>query len=101
AAALSWGLGSYQFSRYKKSPRPVANLIIAGSAEVTRAQKTLASTTLIRDLVNTPAEDMGPQHLADVAQSLAKEFGAQFQEWAGDDLLKNNFPAIHAVGRAS
>jgi len=101
AAALSWGLGSYQFTRYKKSPRTAANLIIAGNEDVTRALKTLASATLIRDLVNTPAEDMGPQHLSDVAQSLAKEFGAQFKEWAGDDLLKNNFPAIHAVGRAS
>ncbi|MEP7156224.1 MAG: leucyl aminopeptidase family protein [Betaproteobacteria bacterium] len=101
AAALSWGLGSYQFTRYRKNPRVPANLLIAAGDDVARAQKTLASATLIRDLVNTPAEDMGPQHLSDVAQSLAKEFGAQFREWAGDDLLKNNFPAIHAVGRAS
>ena len=101
AAALSWGLGSYQFTRYKQAGRPVANLIIAPGDAVTRAGKTLAASLLIRDLVNTPAEDMGPQHLSDAAQALAREFGGQFREWVGDDLLKHNFPAIHAVGRAS
>ena len=101
AAALSWGLGSYQFSRYKKASREPANLVVAACEAVTRAANVLASTTLIRDLVNTPAEDMGPHHLAQVAQRLAKEFGATFHEWVGDDLLTHNFPAIHAVGRAS
>jgi leucyl aminopeptidase len=101
AAALGWGLGSYQFSRYKKNVRSPATLVLAASDAVARAEKTLAASTLIRDLVNTPTEDMGPQHLAEVAQSLAKEFGATFREWVGDDLLKHNFPAIHAVGRAS
>ena len=101
AATLSWGLGSYQFTRYKKARRAPVNLIIAASDAVTRAAKTLAAATLIRDLVNTPTEDMGPQHLSDVAQALAKEFGGRFKEWVGDDLLKHNFPAIHAVGRAS
>ena len=60
-----------------------------------------AAVKLVRDLVNTPTEDMGPQHLFDVAQSLAKEFSATLNEWVGEDLLKHNFPAIHAVGRAS
>ena len=101
AAVLSWGLGSYQFSRYKKASRAPANLVVSASEAVKRAENALAATMLIRDLVNTPTEDMGPQHLADVAQGLAKEFGATFREWIGDDLLKHNFPAIHAVGRAS
>ncbi|MBL0123364.1 MAG: leucyl aminopeptidase family protein [Betaproteobacteria bacterium] len=101
AAALSWGLGSYQFTRYKKAPRAAANLVITAGDDVTRAQKILAATTLIRDLVNTPTEDMGPQHLADIAKGLASEFGATFCEWVGDELLTHNFPAIHAVGRAS
>ncbi len=101
AAALSWGLGSYQFSRYKKAARAPANLVLPASDAVTRAKKILASTSLIRDLVNTPTEDMGPQHIADIAQGLAKEFGATFREWVGEDLLKHNFPAIHTVGRAS
>ena len=100
-AVLSWELGSYQFSRYKKASRAPANLVVAASDAVSRAAKVLASATLIRDLVNTPTEDMGPEHLAQFTQGLAKEFGANFHEWVGDDLLLNNFPAIHAVGRAS
>ena len=101
AAALGWGLGSYQFARYKKASRAPANLVIAASDDLSRAENVLATTTLVRDLVNTPTEDMGPQHLAQVARDLAKEFGGTFREWVGDDLLAHNFPAIHAVGRAS
>ena len=56
---------------------------------------------LTRDLVNTPTEDMGPQHLSQVARQLANEFDGTFREIVGDDLLTENFPAIHAVGRAS
>ncbi|MEQ1515450.1 MAG: leucyl aminopeptidase family protein [Usitatibacteraceae bacterium] len=101
AAALSWGLGTYRFSRYKHAARPEAELLLSTSEAVARAEKLLTATTLVRDLVNTPTEDMGPQHLADVAKELAQEFGANFREWVGEDLLKHNFPAIHAVGRAS
>jgi leucyl aminopeptidase len=101
AAALGWGLGSYQFTRYKRPARPAANLAVAASDAVTRAEKVLAAITLIRDLVNTPTEDMGPPHLAEVARGLATEFGARFHQWVGDELLAHNFPAIHAVGRAS
>jgi leucyl aminopeptidase len=60
-----------------------------------------AAMALTRDLVNTPTEDMGPAHLAAVAQQLASEFSGAFREVVGDDLLRDNFPAIHAVGRAS
>ncbi len=100
-AALSWQLGAYQFTRYKKSKREPATLVLAPSAEVASAQQIYAAIKLTRDLVNTPTEDMGPQHLSETAQALAKEFGATFNEWVGDDLLKHHFPAIHAVGRAS
>jgi len=55
----------------------------------------------VRDLVNTPAEDMGPEHLSDIAREQAELFGGEFDEWVGDELLAQNFPAIHAVGRAS
>ena len=101
AAALSWGLGSYQFDCYKKVSRAPASLVIAASEAVARAVRTLVSATLIRNLVNTPTEDMGPLHLSIVAREMAGEFGAVFREWVGDELLANNFPAIHAVGRAS
>ena len=101
AAALSWQLGAYQFTRYKKARREPATLVLPPSAVIAQAQNTYAAVKLVRDLVNTPTEEMGPQHLSEVAQSLAKEFGAVFKEWVGDELLANNFPAIHAVGRAS
>ena len=101
AAALSWQLGAYQFTRYKKARREPATLVLPPSTAITSAQDTFAAVKLVRDLVNTPTEEMGPQHLSAVAQSLAKEFGAVFKEWVGDELLANNFPAIHAVGRAS
>ena len=101
ANALSWLLGTYQFSRYKASPKPAATLLMAQSSETTRAQRMFDAIALTRDLVNTPTEDMGPQHLAQVGQNLAAEFGAIFREVVGDDLLTENFPAIHAVGRAS
>ncbi len=101
AAAFGWQMGSYQFSRYKKPLRQPAALVMANSAETRHAVNTFISTKLIRDLVNTPSEDLGPEQMADCAQQLALEFGAIFREWAGDNLLKHNFPAIHAVGRAS
>ncbi len=100
AAVIGWGLGSYEFTRYRK-PRSAATLVMADSPEVRKALATVAATRTVRDLVNTPAEDMGPQHLSDAARALANAHGARFHEIAGDDLLTENFPAIHAVGRAS
>ena len=101
AAALSWQLGAYQFTRYKKSRREPALLVLPPSPAISQAQNIFAAVKLVRDLVNTPTEDMGPQHLADVAKTLADEFGATFRQWVGEELLAENFPAIHAVGRAS
>ncbi|MBI3714801.1 MAG: leucyl aminopeptidase family protein [Betaproteobacteria bacterium] len=100
-AALGWGLGEYQFTKYRKPLKAPANLVVSGNAATLRAKEFLASIVLVRDLVNTPTEDMGPQHLAAVASGLAQQFGATFREWVGDELLAHNFPAIHAVGRAS
>ncbi|MBL8512804.1 MAG: leucyl aminopeptidase family protein, partial [Betaproteobacteria bacterium] len=100
AAALGWQLGAYEFARYKK-PRTPATLVMPESTAVKHAIATAAAMATVRDLVNTPAEDMGPQHLADAARALATKHGARFRDIAGDDLLKENFPAIHAVGRAS
>jgi len=101
AAALSWDLGGYQFDLYKPRRREPATLVLAPSSE---AQRGLAQATVIaatRDLVNTPAEHMGPEELAQAAQLVAKQHGAKFATIVGDALLKKNFPAIHAVGRAS
>jgi len=101
AAALSWLLGTYQFSRYKKSPKSVSQLVVEASPDVPRATAMAEAIALTRDLVNTPTEDMGPQHLSQTACDLASEFGGAFREIVGDNLLTERFPAIHAVGRAS
>jgi leucyl aminopeptidase len=99
--ALGWALGSYRFSRYKKTPKRFASLVWPGgvdSAAITRAAE---ATFLVRDLINTPAIDMGPAQLAEAAAKLAKRFGARITVIAGDALLARNYPLVHAVGRAS
>jgi len=100
-AAFAWDLGSYQFTRYRKAKRKAADLQVEASAAVTEALQEAQATRLVRDLVNTPAEDMGPEQLSDAVREQAELFGAEFDEWIGDELLAQNFPAIHAVGRAS
>ena len=100
-AAFSWDLGSYQFSRYKRSPRKAADLQLESSTKVADALGMAQAVRLVRDLVNTPTEDMGPEQLSDIAREQAELFGGEFDEWVGDELLAQNFPAIHAVGRAA
>ncbi|MEP6908416.1 MAG: leucyl aminopeptidase family protein [Pseudoxanthomonas sp.] len=99
ALQLGWGLGSYRFTRYRKASREPAQLVLAqADAEMLDV---LAACVHVRDLVNTPTEHMGPQQLEDVARALAEAHGAQLEVITGDELLAQNFPAIHAVGRAS
>ncbi|MDH5264454.1 MAG: leucyl aminopeptidase family protein [Betaproteobacteria bacterium] len=99
--AFGWALGSYQFTRYKKARRKPADLQLDPSAKVAGALGLAEAVKLVRDLVNTPAEDMGPEALSDIVREQADLFGAEFDEWVGDELLAQNFPAIHAVGRAA
>ena len=101
AAALSWELGSYQFDLYKPRKRAPATLILPPSVNAQRGLALATAMAATRDLVNTPAEHMGPEELARAAQMVAKQHGAKFTQIVGDALLKQNFPAIHAVGRAS
>jgi len=99
-AALGWALGAYQFTRYRKAKRAPATLAV--DAKTLAALAPLVEATgLVRDLVNTPTEDMGPKHLADAVKQLGKTHKAKVREWVGDELLEDNFPTIHAVGRAS
>jgi leucyl aminopeptidase len=100
-AAFAWDLGSYQFTRYKKGKRKAADLQIDASTRVRESLEMAHAVRLVRDLVNTPTEDMGPEDLSDVAREQAERFGGEFDEWVGDELLAQNFPAIHAVGRAA
>jgi leucyl aminopeptidase len=100
-AAFAWDLGSYQFTRYKRGKRKAADLQLAPSSTVRESLELAQAVRLVRDLVNTPAEDMGPAHLSDIAREQAELFGGEFDEWVGEELLAQNFPAIHAVGRAA
>ncbi len=95
---LGWGLGSYRFARYRKPSRAPAQLVASPAAEV---RDVITASLRVRDWVNTPTEDMGPQQLEDAARELAAAHGGQCEVITGDALLEQNFPAIHAVGRAS
>ena len=99
-ALLGWGLGAYKFGRYLKTPKPTAALAIDASTQV-EALAVLAASLQVRDLVNTPTEHMGPDELEAIVQALAQAHGAGFRCVRGPELLAQNFPAIHAVGRAS
>lgn len=101
AATLGWALGQYRFDRYKKSEEGLRELIWPVEAERALVEAQASAIYLTRDLVNTPAGDMGPRELADAAKELAKEFKAEVKVTKGKDLVKENFPMIHAVGRAS
>lgn len=100
-AALGFALGSYQFTRYKRPRREPAKLLAPLGQYLDEVAALAQATARTRDLVNTPAEDLGPAELGDAARSIAARFGAQYHEWIGNELLDANFPAIHAVGRAS
>ncbi len=99
--ALGWLLTGYGFDRYRAQKVSGARLVAPEGVDARRVEIIAAGEALTRDLINTPASDMGPQELEDVARGLATEFGASFDVIEGDDLLSRNFPMIHAVGRAS
>jgi len=99
-ASLGWGLACYQFSVYLKSQTEMPSLALDKDI-ASGAERLLSAQSLVRDLINTPTEDMGPAQLADAMQTQADEFGAHMSVVHGVDLLTKNFPAIHAVGRAS
>lgn len=101
AAALAWAIGSYHFARYKQARRAPARLCWPANADRAAVLRGFNAVSLVRDLINTPAADLGPAELAAAAGNLAKEFGASFRTIVGDALLRENYPLIHAVGRAS
>lgn len=101
AVCLGWGLAQYRYGRYKSTEPPSVRLRWPREADRSRIEAMLAAQYLVRDLVNTPAEDMGPAALAGVAKQVAEQFGASYSEVVGEALLEERLPAIHAVGRAA
>ncbi len=100
-AALAWLLGSYRFDRYASKPAIKARLVELYGVKNQRVLTEAEATFLTRDLINTPTNDMGPAQLETAFFDLAKKFKARVSSIVGDDLLKENLPMIHAVGRAS
>jgi leucyl aminopeptidase len=102
AAAHSWMLGGYRYTRYKPgAAKAVAELLLAPSDAARRGLTIAEVVAATRDLVNTPAEHLGPQELAEAVLAAAKHHGAKVRQVVGDALLKAGLPAIHAVGRAA
>ncbi|WP_028349345.1 leucyl aminopeptidase family protein [Bradyrhizobium murdochi] len=100
-ATLAFALGSYRFGRYRKAEKPEVRLVPPDDVDITDIARMAEAAALARDLINTPSNDMGPEQLAEAAKALAAHFGASFDCIVGDDLVKQNFPLIHAVGMAS
>jgi leucyl aminopeptidase len=100
--ALGFAYGAYRFERYRPSrSERAASLEPPPNADLRFVALANDALTMARDLINTPASDLGPAELSSAARALAERRGAQFREWVGEALLAENFPAIHAVGRAS
>jgi leucyl aminopeptidase len=100
-AALAFALGAYRFTRYRQADDRTALLEIPAGVDDEDLARVIEGVSLARDLINTPANDMGPPDLEYAARALATRHGAAVKAIVGDDLLKENFPLIHAVGRAA
>ena len=100
-AALGWALGTYTFDRYSENASPTAELVWPAKADRASVLRMADAVSMVRDLINTPSSDMGPAELAAAARKLAREHKARCSVIVGDELLKKNYPMVHAVGRAS
>ena len=98
---LGWLLTGYAFTTYAGTPRPAATLVAPDGIDAPRVEALAAGEALTRDLINTPANDMGPAELEAAARDLASRFSATLSVITGEALLDANFPMIHTVGRAS
>jgi leucyl aminopeptidase len=99
--ALGYLFSTYRFDRYRNQGAAKAQLVAPTGVDAARLERIAAAEALTRDLINTPAEDMGPDALEAAARDLAGAFGAEIAVITGDDLLSANLPLIHAVGRAA
>lgn len=100
-APLAFGLGTYRFERYRSRAARAVCLVPPAGVDVAALTRTLEAVTLVRDLVNTPANDLGPAEIEDAARALAARFDAALNVVVSEALLEENFPMIHAVGRAA
>jgi leucyl aminopeptidase len=100
-AALAFALGSYRYDRYRQIEDRGVRLALSNSVDADELTRVADGVMLARDLINTPANDMGPADLEQTARELAARHGAEIGAIVGDELLANNFPLVHTVGRAA
>ncbi len=100
-AALAWMLSAYDFKRYSGTPKSWPQLVVGAKVDLEEIERIATGVNLARDLINTPANDMGPKQLEAALRKLAKTHKASLSVIRGDNLLKKNLPLVHAVGRAS
>src|SRR6202167_129738 len=100
-ATLAFALGCYRFGRYRNSEPPEVRLVPPDGVDIADLTRMANAAALARDLINTPANDMWPEELAQAAQQLAQSCDAKFSCIVGDELTRQNFPLINAVGMAS
>lgn len=99
-ALLIWSLAQYRFDAYKKPTVP-PRILSLNESDLNPVLLESSAVFLVRDLINRPANELNPAKLAETMLDLAQAFGANYQQWVGDELLTDNFPAIHMVGRAA
>ncbi|MDY0067458.1 MAG: leucyl aminopeptidase family protein [Steroidobacteraceae bacterium] len=100
--AFGWAYGQYKFERYRRgAAQRAAELLTPPGVDPAEVERLRAATALARDLINTPANDMTPEALTQAALDVARAAGAAQRVVLGEELLKEGFPAIHAVGRAA
>ncbi|MBD3769840.1 MAG: leucyl aminopeptidase family protein [Rhodobacterales bacterium] len=99
--AAGWADGAYRFDRYLKDKSNPPKLVVPEGEEGEALSAEADAVALLRDLVNTPAGDMTPAGIHETIEKLAGEFGAKLTAIVGDDLLEQNYPMVHAVGRAA
>ncbi len=102
-AAMAFALGGYRFDRYKpvKDAQPLPRLVCPKGADIEDIHRVIRAATLSRQMVDTPASDMGPAQIEAIVREVAQSNGAEVNVITGDHLLEQNFPAVHAVGRAA
>ena len=101
AILIAYLLGTYVYDRYKKKSARPARLVPPLGSNAKAASRIVSAVALGRDLVNTPPNDMGPNALEAAAVALAQTHNAEIEIITGDDLLAQNYPLIHAVGKGS
>ncbi len=100
-AAIGWGMGAYKFDNYLKDQKTFPVLDISKLKNAKEVANIVEAVHLGRDLINTPPNDMGPEALEKAARVVGETYKASIRVTSGSDLLKHNFPMIHAVGRAA